>query len=107
MPRMKPQEKRESLIKKRAELDAQLRAVQAQEREAERKRDTRRKVIAGAIALEQIERNPNDAFAVQLRELLNRFVAPRSRDLFPFLPAVIATVAEETADSNKEARAAA
>jgi hypothetical protein len=60
-------------------------------------------VIAGAIALEQIERSPNDAFAVQLRELLDRFVEPRSRDLFAFLPAVIVKAADETANNDKTA----
>jgi hypothetical protein len=96
---MKPQEKLELLIKKRAELDAQLRAVQAQERQAERKRDTRRKVVAGAIALEQLERNPNRSFATELRALLDSFVEPRSRDLFAFLPAAKLQSVEANADS--------
>lgn len=81
-------EKREALIKKRRELDAQLRAVEAQQRSTERKRDTRRKVIAGAIALEQIALDPTGAFALKLTELLNQFVEQRSRELFPFLPAL-------------------
>ena len=86
MPRLKPNEKRAALMKKRAELDAQLRSIEAQERDAERKRDTRRKIVAGAIALEQIARDPTGAFAVRLKELLDEFVDARSRDLFPYLP---------------------
>lgn len=87
MPRLKPHEKRDALLKRRAELDAQLKGIAAQEREASRKRDTRRKIVAGAIALEQIERDPTGAFAIQFAALLETFVEPRSRDLFPFLPA--------------------
>src|SRR5271166_687353 len=86
VPRLKPHEKRAVLMQKRADLDAQLRGIEAQEREAERKRDTRRKVVAGAIALEQIARDPTGEFALQLTALLNQFVEPRARDLFPFLP---------------------
>jgi hypothetical protein len=106
MPRLKPQEKREALIKKRAELDAQLRTIEAQEREAERRRDTRRKVVAGAIALEQIARDPTGAFALQLTELLSQFVEPRSRELFPFLPALPEKAAEVSAKTGEAERAA-
>lgn len=87
MPRISPDEKREKLLKERGKLDAQLRALDAQQKETQRKRDTRRKVIAGAIALEHLERNENDPFSVKLRELLHTYVDARSRDLFPFLPA--------------------
>ena len=71
MPRISPDEKREKLLKERGKLDAQLRALDAQQKETQRKRDTRRKVIAGAIALEHLERNENDPFSVKLRELLH------------------------------------
>lgn len=100
MPRLKPHEKREALIKKRAELDAQLRAVEAQQRSTQRKQDTRRKVIAGAIALEQIERNPDGPFAVELRTLLGKYVEARSRDLFPFLPAFPAKVVDASIEED-------
>lgn len=93
MPRLKPEEKREALIKKRAQLDAQIRAVEAKHKDGERKRDTRRKVVAGAIALEQIARDPTGAFSLQLTELLGQFVEPRSRELFTFLPAMAAKAA--------------
>jgi hypothetical protein len=106
MPRLTPQEKREVLVRKRAELDAQIRAEEAKHKAQERKRDTRRKVIAGAIALEQMERNPEGPFAAQLRELLGKFVEPRSRELFPFLPALAAKAAEENAENGHGGQAA-
>jgi len=99
MPRLNPQEKRAALIKRRAELDARIRAVEAQERETERKRDTRRKIVAGAIALEQIARDPTGAFALQLKELLSQLVEPRSRDLFSFLSSPPAKAPDGTAES--------
>jgi hypothetical protein len=106
MPRLKPHEKREALIKKRAELDAQLRAVEAQQRSTKRKHDTRRKVITGAIALEQIERNPDGPFAVELRILLGKYVEARARELFPFLP-VLTVVAADTEPAEGQAVKAA
>lgn len=106
MPRLKPNEKRAALMKKRAELDAQLRSIEAQERDAERKRDTRRKIVAGAIALEQIARDPTGAFAVRLKELLDEFVDARSRDLFPYLPPLPPTPDGEAAIDATERAAA-
>jgi hypothetical protein len=100
VPRLKPYEKREALLKKRAELDAQLRMIETQTRNAERKRDTRRKVIAGAIALEHMKRNPQDPVTAKLSELLNQYVEPRSRDLFPFLPALPITESDQITDQD-------
>jgi hypothetical protein len=51
----------------------------------QRKDDTRRKIIAGAIALEHAENDPE--FAAGLAALLNRYVVkPQDRALFDFLP---------------------
>jgi hypothetical protein len=52
----------------------------------ERKADTRRKVIAGALALEHLAKNPDGEFARVLISLLDNFAEERSRYLFPFLP---------------------
>jgi hypothetical protein len=50
----------------------------------ERKDDTRRKIIAGAVALEYAEQNAG--FAAELAALLNQCVTrPQDRALFDFL----------------------
>jgi hypothetical protein len=50
----------------------------------QRKDDTRRKIIAGAIALEHAQTDPG--FAAELAALLNRYVMkPQDSALFDFL----------------------
>ena len=90
MPRLKPTERRAQLLEQKAKLDAQLRTLDAKAKQIARKEDTRRKVIAGALALEHMEQHPHDPFAIKLRELLTRYVEPHARHLFPFLPAIVA-----------------
>lgn len=86
MPRLPPSEKRKALMEQRAALDEQLRNIDKAEREQARKDETRRKIVAGAIALEHLEKNPNDPAAQKIKALLNEFVETRDRALFPFLP---------------------
>lgn len=90
MPRLKPTERRAQLLEQKAKLDAQLRTLDAKAKQIARKEDTRRKVIAGALALEHMEQHPHDPFALKLRELLTQYVEPHARRLFPFLPAIVA-----------------
>ena len=88
MPRKKGVDKLEALKKKRDALDAQIQAVSARQRAAERKADTRRKILAGALALEHAEKNPDSEFARKLFRLLDEYVTrPHERALFPTLPA--------------------
>ena len=58
MPRKSTADRLKTLRERREQLDAQLRALEARNKQAERKADTRRKVIAGALALEHYEKNP-------------------------------------------------
>lgn len=96
MSRKGTAEKLDALKRKRAELDAQIQAVSARQREAERKADTRRKILAGALALEHAEKNPESEFAKKLFRLLDEYVTrPHERALFPTLPAVEDTTAAE------------
>jgi hypothetical protein len=75
------------LRKKRDQIDAQLKALEARNKQAERKADTRRKVIAGALALEHFERNRDSEFGRTLFRLLDEYVVrPHDRALFPDLP---------------------
>jgi hypothetical protein len=77
------------LEERKRQIEAQLQSLTTREREAERKRETRRKVIVGAAVLAHAELNPN--FADQLREILEAAVQrPADRqtlaDLLPGAP---------------------
>jgi hypothetical protein len=88
MPRQKPKDKIERLRLELAQKQAQLKAEEAREKETARKSDTRRKVIAGALAVEHMEKNPTSDFAKVLGKLLDEYVTrPMDRALFPNLPA--------------------
>lgn len=72
---------------RRDQLDAQLKALEARSKQAERKADTRRKVIAGALALEHFEKNRDTEFGRVMLRLLDEYVVrPHDRALFPDLP---------------------
>lgn len=87
MPRKTTTDRLEILRRKREQLDAQLRALEARSKQAERKADTRRKVIAGALALEHFEANRDSEFGRIMFRLLDEYVVrPHDRMLFPFLP---------------------
>lgn len=80
MARRSPQEKLDDLVKKRDQLDARIQKEKAAVRQAERKRDTRRKIIAGALALEHASRDP--AFGEALKRLIKEHAKPEDRALF-------------------------
>ncbi len=73
--------------KKIAQIDNQIRAVKARERNQERKNDTRRKIIAGALALEHTAKNPHSEFAKKIHSLINEYtIDNKSRALFGLEP---------------------
>lgn len=73
------------LREKKQQIEAQLKQLEARERERERKADTRRKIIAGALALEHAE--INEEFGRELHRLLFRHVErPQDRELFGLPP---------------------
>jgi len=74
MARRSTTDRLESLRQKRVQLDAQLRALEARNKQAERKSDTRRKVIAGALALEHFEANRDSEFGRIMFRLLDEYV---------------------------------
>ena len=87
MPRRNPTDRLELLRQKRDQLDAQLKALEARRKQGERKADTRRKVIAGALALEHFQANRNTEFGRVMFRLLDEYVIrPHDRALFPDLP---------------------
>ena len=56
MPRANPEERRRKLQEKQARIKAELQRLDARERQAERKRETRRKILAGAMVLDRVAR---------------------------------------------------
>ena len=79
--------KLEKLIEKRKQIDAQIQKANAVERAKRRKEDTRRKIIVGAMAMENMEMHPNGAFARELQRVLNEHVIrPKDRELIGLPP---------------------
>ena len=73
--------------KKLAQIDNQIKAIKARERNQERKNDTRRKIIAGALVLEHTAKNPQSDFAKKIHSLINEYtIDDKSRRLFDLDP---------------------
>jgi len=76
-----PQEQREELLKKKQQLENRLKALDARQTAQERKDDTRRKILAGAIVLHHATLKPD--FQKWLAGELNRSLdKPHDRALF-------------------------
>ncbi|MBP7340490.1 hypothetical protein [Niveispirillum sp.] len=87
MVRQRPIDKIKTLEQQIQQLQEQKKAAEAQQREAERKADTRRKIIVGALALEHWAKNKESDFAKTLDHLVDEYVIkPHERALFPELP---------------------
>ena len=88
------------LMEQRDVLAARIRREQAKARTQERKDDTRRKILAGAVVLERAEKDA--AFKTDLEALLARFlVRDDDRALFGLTPLPekdAATTADEAGD---------
>ena len=85
------EEKREAIIEayqnRISQIDAQLADLSARGKQAERKRDTRRKVIMGALAAHHMRKNPRSSFAKKLAALIDEYViGDRERSLFDLDP---------------------
>lgn len=80
----------EKLLQQKTQLEERIKDAKAKIRTQERKQDTRRKIIIGAIAENHAEMYPESEFAQELQRLLNRHVLkPRDRELVG-LPAISA-----------------
>jgi hypothetical protein len=86
MARPKPIDKIKTLEQQIQHLQEQKKAAEAQQREADRKADTRRKILIGALALEHWEKNRDSEFSRVLHRLADEYVTrPHDRALFPEL----------------------
>ena len=85
MVRKTDEERLAELEARRARLDGQMQRIKAQQRERDRKEDTRRKVLAGAAVLAEAERTPEAQD--RLMRLLDRFLErPKDRAVFGLPP---------------------
>lgn len=74
-------ERVETLLKRRAQLDAEILRLQTQSKKEARKIDTRRKILIGAIMMQEMEQRSD--FDVWVRKLLaERLTKTRDRMLF-------------------------
>lgn len=77
----------EKLKQDQAQLAARIKDLESRNRQKARKDDTRRKVIAGSLALHHMEKNPQGPFAQTLSRLLDEYVTkPNERALFGLPP---------------------
>ena len=61
--------------------------ISAREKEAERKRDTHRKIVMGGLAGFHMEKNPRSSFANKLAALIDDYViGDKERSLFDLEP---------------------
>lgn len=71
----------EKMKKKLEQIKAQIKAAETREAKKKRAEDTRRKVLVGAIILEEARKNPK--FGAQLTAILrNNLTRPHDRALF-------------------------
>lgn len=79
------QEKLERLLKQQEQLKARIALLQAREKQEERKKDTRRKILLGGIILAKVKRG--EWPQAKLVELLDRELKEeRDRALFDLPP---------------------
>lgn len=88
----------EKLKEQRAKLDKQIRQAQLKERQKQRKADTRRKILAGAVVLAHAEQDAG--FKTHLMRLLDeQLEKPVDRELMDLPPRPEAEQTEQIPDS--------
>ena len=80
-------DKIEQLQKKQALLQKKIARKKKAVKDTNRKEDTRRKIIAGALALTHMDTEPGSEFAYTMHKLLDRYVTRNEdRELFALPP---------------------
>jgi hypothetical protein len=72
------------LLEQKAQLDARIKSLEAKEIVRKKKEDTRRKILAGAYALHEAEKN--DTYASLVQQLDAFLFRPADRKLFGLQP---------------------
>ncbi len=93
-------DKLEKLLAQRKAIDERIKLEQNRENERKRKDDTRRKILAGAVVLDEAEHNA--AYKTALYSLLERFLTrEQDRALFGFKPLPESSVQAEVNPESK------
>lgn len=93
----------DKLLAKKSQIDAQLQAARARDRQQKRKDDTRRKIISGALALEHAERNPDSEFSrTMLRLIQEGTKSDKDRALFDLDPLTPPNPSEQWKTASKK-----
>ena len=82
MPRQSDADRLAALVARRNRTDAAIRRIKTKSEKTARAEDARRKIVAGALALEHTTRNPGSEFARVLVRLLDEYARPHERFLF-------------------------
>lgn len=97
---MAPRNSRDALLEKRRKIEAQLKALDARDREQQRKDDTRRKIIIGGLVMAEMESDADLRAAVS--RLIEEKAGDKDRDfLAEWLASVAATPHEDAAGSQQ------
>lgn len=90
----KIREKEKGLLQRKAKLESDLARLRAQERNAARKDDTRRKIVLGGALLAAMD---SGSLSSEIgRMLVERFVARRDRKLFDGSPLAASAAGAES-----------
>lgn len=91
----KLREREKGLLQRKAKLESDLARLRAQEKNAARKDDTRRKIVLGGALLAAME---TGAIQEEVgRKLVGRFVAERDQKLFNGSPLAVSATGAESA----------
>lgn len=93
----------QTLEQRLARAQRELRLALAAQRDQLRRDDARRKIIAGALALEHFEKNAGSEFGKVMFRLLDEYTRQEDRKLFAFLPVRDPPPATETDEASKAA----
>ena len=84
---MTAQERLAKLQQQRAKIERQIRQQKLKLKTEERRKDTRRKIILGALVEKHCALNPDSTFARQVQKLINQYVErEQDRELFGLAP---------------------
>ncbi len=85
MPRAEPTDRIRQLEESRARINAEIQRVKGRAQQAERKRETRRKILVGSMVLDLVERG--EWLEERLKAALERFLErEQDRALFGLAP---------------------
>jgi hypothetical protein len=86
MPKLSPDDRLAALVARKAKLQRRIDGLKSRNQKQVRALDARRKIIAGALALEHYGKNPDSEFGRVMFRLLDEYARPEDRRLFDFLP---------------------